>query len=130
MTQTRDDLGMPDRDGVRVEAADARDDAALDGHVHGVGLDGGPPGEGGPSARDDAVVVPPSAPTGPVGQEAERRRPVIERLGMAAIALVLAVLFGAVALAAFEGGEPFLGAMAGIGCLMTLWVGALTLVRG
>ncbi len=49
---------------------------------------------------------------------------------MAAIALVLALLFGAVAGAAFSGGEPFLAIMAGIGCLMTLWVGALTLVRG
>jgi len=49
---------------------------------------------------------------------------------MAAIALVLALLFGAVAGAAFSGGEPFLGAMAAIGCLMTLWVGALTLFRG
>ncbi|MFZ5853630.1 MAG: hypothetical protein ACOYXS_03880 [Chloroflexota bacterium] len=58
------------------------------------------------------------------------RRPLIERVGMAAIALVLALLFGAVAGAAFSGGEPFLAIMAGIGCLMTLWVGALTLVRG
>ncbi len=49
---------------------------------------------------------------------------------MAAIALVLALLFGAVAVAAFSGGEPFLGVMGAIGCLMTLWVGALTLVRG
>jgi hypothetical protein len=59
-----------------------------------------------------------------------RGRPLLERVGMAAIALVLALLFGAIALAAFAGGEPFLGAMAGIGCLMTLWVGGLTLVRG
>ncbi len=58
------------------------------------------------------------------------RRPLIERIGMAAIALVLALLFGAVAAAAFGGGEPFLGAMAAIGCLMTVWVGALTLLRG
>jgi len=58
------------------------------------------------------------------------RRPLIERIGMAAIALVLALIFGAVAAAAFDGGEPFLGAMAAIGCLMTVWVGALTLLRG
>ena len=49
---------------------------------------------------------------------------------MAAIALVIGVLFGAVAAAAFSGGEPFLGIMGVIGCLMTLWVGALTLLRG
>ena len=49
---------------------------------------------------------------------------------MAAIALVLAATFGAVAAAALSGGEPFLGLMAAVGCLMTLWVGALTLFRG
>jgi hypothetical protein len=56
-------------------------------------------------------------------------RPLIERIGMAAIALVLAALFGAVAVAAWFGGEIFLAAMGAIGCLMTLWVGALTLFR-
>lgn len=58
------------------------------------------------------------------------RRPLIERLGMAAIALVLTVLFGAVGVAAFAGGEPFLGAMGTLGALMTLWAGGLTLLRG
>jgi hypothetical protein len=51
-------------------------------------------------------------------------------VGLAAIALVLAILFGGVAAASWVGGEPFLAVMAGIGSLMTLWVGALTLVRG
>ena len=58
-----------------------------------------------------------------------RPRPLIERIGLAFIALVMATLFGSVALAAFAGGEPFLGVMGGIGCLMVLWVGALTLFR-
>jgi len=58
------------------------------------------------------------------------RRPILERLGMAAIALVLATLFGIVAVTAFIGGEPFLGLMGAIGCLMTVWVGALTVLRG
>ena len=58
------------------------------------------------------------------------RRPILERLGMAAIALVLATLFGIVAVAAFIGGEPFLALMGAIGCLMTVWVGALTVFRG
>jgi hypothetical protein len=58
------------------------------------------------------------------------RRPLIERVGMALIALVLAVRFGAVAVAAWAGGELFLAVMAGIGCLMTLWVGGITLLRG
>ena len=60
----------------------------------------------------------------------EARRPIIERIGLAMIALVLASLFGAVTAAAWIGGEPFLAAMSGIGCLMTLWVGGLTLFRG
>jgi hypothetical protein len=58
------------------------------------------------------------------------RRPLIERLGMAAIAALMAVLFGVVALAAFVGGELFLAVMAGIGCLMTIWVGGITVLRG
>ena len=60
----------------------------------------------------------------------QKRRPMIERIGLALIALVMASLFGAVALASWQGGEPFLAAMGGIGCLMTLWVGGLTLFRG
>jgi hypothetical protein len=58
------------------------------------------------------------------------RRPLIERIGMAAIATFLAALFGGVAVAAWAGGEPFLTVMGGIGCLMTAWVGGLTLFRG
>jgi hypothetical protein len=49
---------------------------------------------------------------------------------MAVIALVLAVLFAIVGVAAFAGGEPFLGAMGVLGCLMVLWVGGNTLIRG
>lgn len=66
----------------------------------------------------------------PEPAEPARRRPLIERLGMVAIALVLAALFGVVAVASVQGGEPFLGAMGAIGALMTLWVAGLTLVRG
>jgi len=62
--------------------------------------------------------------------EPRERRPLIERIGMAAIAAVLAVLFGGVAVAAWVGGEPFLAVMGGIGCVMTAWVGGLTLFRG
>jgi hypothetical protein len=74
------------------------------------------------AAGDDEVVA--------EALVADRGRPLVERIGMAAIAIVLAALFGGVALAAFSGGEPFLGVMAAVGCLMTLWVGALTLFRG
>ena len=57
-------------------------------------------------------------------------RPVIERIGLAAIAAVFAALFGGVAIAAWLGGQVFLATMGGIGCLMTAWVGAITLFRG
>jgi hypothetical protein len=58
------------------------------------------------------------------------RRPWLERIGLAGIALVFGSLFAFVAITAWFGGEPFLAVMGGIGCLMTFWVGALTLVRG
>jgi hypothetical protein len=58
------------------------------------------------------------------------RRPLIERLGLAAIAGVLAVLFGGIAVASWVGGEWFLAIMAGIGAVMTAWAGAITLFRG
>jgi len=54
----------------------------------------------------------------------------IERIGLAAIATVLAVLFGGVAAASWVGGELFLAVMAAVGCVMTAWVGVLTLIRG
>ena len=67
-----------------------------------------------------------SAPSGPPRQP----RPIIERIGLAAVALVLAALFGGVAAASWIGGELFLAVMGAVGCLMTLWVGGLTLFRG
>ena len=63
-------------------------------------------------------------------ETARERRPMIERIGLAGIAIVLAALFGTVAATAWVGGEPFLAAMGAIGCLMTLWVGGITLFRG
>ncbi len=59
-----------------------------------------------------------------------RGRPLIERIGLAVVAAVLAVLFGGVGLAAWFGGEGFLAVMGAVGCLMTAWVGGLTLFRG
>jgi hypothetical protein len=57
-------------------------------------------------------------------------RPLLERIGLALVALLFGALFGGVAVAAWSGGEVFLAAMGAIGCLMTLWVGVLTMVRG
>lgn len=81
--------------------------------------------------RDPAQPTPDPGGPAPEGPEGSREpRPLVERIGLAAIAAVLAILFGGVSAASWVGGEPFLAVMAGIGCLMTLWVGALTLVRG
>ena len=64
------------------------------------------------------------------GEPAREPRPIIERIGLAAVALVLAVLFGGLAAASWVSGEIFLAAMGAIGCLMTVWVGLMTLIRG
>jgi hypothetical protein len=67
----------------------------------------------------------------PKAPPASRRpRPLIERIGLAAVAAVMAALFGGVAFAAWLGGEGFLAVMGATGCLMTAWVGGLTLFRG
>jgi hypothetical protein len=57
-------------------------------------------------------------------------RPLIERLGLGVLAVVLAGVFGALAAAAVAGGEVFLGVMAGIGALMTVWAAASGLRKG
>jgi hypothetical protein len=69
--------------------------------------------------------------SGPVDPTEPTRepRPIIERIGLAIVALVLALLFGALAAASWVSGEVFLAAMGGIGCLMTVWVGLMTLIR-
>ena len=57
-------------------------------------------------------------------------RPLIERIGLALIAVVMAAAFGGVAVAAWIGGEGFLAVMGAVGCLMTAWVGGITVLRG
>jgi hypothetical protein len=56
-------------------------------------------------------------------------RPLIERVGLGLIALVFAVVFGGLSLGAFASGEVFLGTMAGIGGLMTIWAAVATIRR-
>ena len=75
-----------------------------------------------PSAAEPSDPEPPDPTRQP--------RPMLERIGLAAVALVLAVLFGGVATASWVNGEVFLAVMGGVGCLMTVWVGAVTLLRG
>jgi len=77
----------------------------------------------GPGRRDAANQDAP-------GDEPPQPRPMIERIGLALIALVMAAAFGGVAVAAWVGGEVFLAAMGAIGCLMTVWVGGMTVLRG
>jgi hypothetical protein len=69
------------------------------------------------SANED-----PSAPAGP--------RPWVERIGLALVAAVMAIVFGGMAAAAWIGGEVFLAAMAAIGALMTVWAAVANLRRG
>jgi 1,4-dihydroxy-2-naphthoate octaprenyltransferase len=57
------------------------------------------------------------------------RRPLVERLGLAAVATLLAAVFAFVGLAAWTSGEVFLAVMAAIGALMTVWAAASTLRR-
>ena len=82
-------------------------------------------------APDDAPPAVPAATVDPgPAPDALGSRPLIERLGLAVIALALGALFAVVGIASFVSGEPFLGVMGLIGCLMVLWVGGLTLFRG
>jgi hypothetical protein len=57
-------------------------------------------------------------------------RSLIERLGLAFVAAVMAIVFGTLAVAAWVGGELFLAVMAGIGALMTIWAAGANLRRG
>jgi hypothetical protein len=84
------------------------------------------------AAEPPADEAPGSVPGGVAGapDASRERRPILERIGMAAVAVVMALLFGAVAAAAFIGGEYFLAAMGFVGCMMTLAVGGSTLLRG
>jgi hypothetical protein len=61
--------------------------------------------------------------------EPQGARSLVERAGLAAAAILFAVLFGGMAVAAWSEGEVFLAVMAGIGALMTVWAAAGSLVR-
>jgi hypothetical protein len=57
-------------------------------------------------------------------------RTLLERVALAGVAVLVAGLFGGLGVAAFAGGEVFLGVMGGIGALMTVWAAASNLRRG
>jgi len=62
--------------------------------------------------------------------EPAERRPLVERIGLAAIAAVLVALFAFVAVASWISGEAFLAFMGALGVGMTGWAGLRTLFRG
>jgi len=62
--------------------------------------------------------------------ESREPRPIVERIGLTAIAVVIGGLFAIVAVASFVSGELFLASMGALGAAMTLWAGLLTLLRG
>lgn len=65
----------------------------------------------------------------PSDRPEDEPRPLVERVGLGLIALVFAAVFSGLAGAAFASGEVFLGVMAGIGALMTIWAAAGTVRR-
>mgnify|MGYP000542087082 CR=1 FL=1 len=72
----------------------------------------------------------PGLPDGAAASSPAAPRPLVERVGMAAIAAGVATLFAAMAAMSLASGEPFLAIMSVVGALMTGWVGLRTLLRG
>jgi hypothetical protein len=58
------------------------------------------------------------------------RRPWLERIGLAAIALVMGSLLTVMGIVAWAGGEWILAAMSASGAVLTVGVAVMTLVRG
>ena len=71
--------------------------------------------------HDGAGATPPQAP---------ERRPWLERIGLAAIALVMGALLTVMGIVAWAGGEWILAAMSASGAVLTIGVGLVTLIRG
>ena len=71
-----------------------------------------------------------TGPIEPGGRAPVERRPWLERIGLAAIALVLFGLLSVMAVASWVGGEWILAAMSASGAVLTIGVGLMTLVRG
>jgi hypothetical protein len=86
------------------------------------------PSDPAPGGPDRAESDAPAGPTGPVVPV--ERRPWLERIGLAAIALVMFALLSVMAVASWAGGEWILAAMSASGAVLTIGVGLVTLVRG
>jgi hypothetical protein len=83
---------------------------------------------GDPGPRGDGSA--PDGSSAAATSEADERRPLVERIGLAAIAAVIVILFVFVAVASWVSGEPFLAFMGALGVVMTGWMGLRTLLRG
>jgi hypothetical protein len=88
------------------------------------------PGDVSEVRPEAADAAPPREPQATDAAPPREPRPWLERLGLAAVALVMAALFAVVAVAAGAGGEWILAAMSTVGALMTIAVAAITVVRG
>jgi hypothetical protein len=92
---------------------------------------GGPdPDRGSESALPESALPDSALPDSAAASGPAAPRPLIERVGMAAIAAGVALLFVGMAVMSLAAGEPFLGVMSAIGAGMTAWVGLRTLLRG
>lgn len=90
----------------------------------------GPPPADEPEPIYPAMVHGPHAHRSPPAPGSRREgRPLLQRLGMAAVALVMTAFFAAVGVVSLAGGELLQGTMAALGALLTAWVGLLTLRR-
>ncbi len=83
-----------------------------------------------PVAAADEATAPADAAAPAETPAPARPRPMLERAGMAVIALLMALMFAGVGAASFASGEAFLGVMGVIGALMVLWAGGSTVLRG
>jgi hypothetical protein len=79
-------------------------------------------GAGGDPSRSSGDGRPDATPSEP--------RPWLERIGLAAIALVMGALLTVMAIVAWAGGEWILAAMSASGATLTIVVAVVTLVRG
>jgi hypothetical protein len=67
---------------------------------------------------------------GPAPATPSERRPWLERIGLAAIAIVMGAMLTFMAIVAWVGGEGILAAMSAAGAVLTIGVGLMTLIRG
>jgi hypothetical protein len=68
--------------------------------------------------------------SGPPDPTTSEPRPWLERIGLAAIAMVMGALLTVMGIVAWAGGEWILAAMSASGAVLTVAVAVVTLIRG